>query len=65
MAAQCVREDASGVVEHESQRRCLGAAARRGAEDAGAGADADDRQVALEKVLRQPQFGAELVSDCR
>ena len=59
MPVERVGNDAPGPVEREAQRRLLGAAAGRGAEDAGADADADDRQSAIEKVSRQPQFRAE------
>ena len=43
----------------ETQRRLLGPAASRGAENAGSDTDADDRQSAIEKVSSQTQFRAE------
>src|SRR5207342_944284 len=59
MPAERVGNNAPRVVEREAQRHILGAPAGRGAEDAGADADAHDRQSTIEKVSRQPQFRAE------
>ena len=59
MPVERVGNDAPGVVDRKAQRPLLRSATGRRAEYAGADADADDRQTAIEIVPGQPQFRAE------